>query len=305
MAIWWSAGLLHTAELVRRKAELDILRANESLEIEVAERKRYEKSLEEASRMKSQFLANMSHELRTPLNAIIGFSEFLMDGKPGDLNDKQKEFQGYVLSSGKHLLQLINDVLDLAKVEAGKMELHPEQFFLSRAIDEVNAVSRPMILQKGLRISVTVDPEVDSVTLDQQKFKQVLYNLLSNGIKFTDEGGSLDICVAPVGRCQFELSIRDSGIGIKPEDIARLFQEFEQLDAGVSRRYQGTGLGLALTRKLVELQGGNMSVESEFGKGSIFRVILPLGVQSSTQPCGDSTDQKECDEQCPDPDSRR
>nr|WP_202797484.1 PAS domain-containing protein [Chthoniobacter flavus] len=243
---------------------------------DVTERKRFEQSLQEASRMKSEFLANMSHELRTPLNGIIGFAEFLVDGKPGTLNPKQKEYLGDILNSGKHLLQLINDVLDLAKVEAGKMDLTPVSFVLSQAIDEVCAVAKPLAQKKHIHVRLTVAPELSCVTLDQQKFKQVLYNLLSNGIKFTDDGGNVGIFATPYDGSRFKLSVKDTGIGIKPEDIQRLFREFEQLESGASRRYEGTGLGLALTRKLVELQGGAINVESEVGVGSTFSVVLPL-----------------------------
>ena len=242
---------------------------------DVTERKRFERSLQEASRMKSEFLANMSHELRTPLNGIIGFAEFLVDGKPGTLNPKQKEYLIDILNSGRHLLQLINDVLDLAKVEAGKMELNTETFSLAIAIDEVRAVAKAMAQKKGIRISVGIDPELGKVTLDQQKFKQVLYNLVSNGIKFTDDGGLVEISATAIDPARFKLAVRDSGIGIKQEDLNRLFREFEQLESGASRRYEGTGLGLALTRKIVELQGGEISVQSEPGKGSTFWVELP------------------------------
>jgi PAS domain S-box-containing protein len=243
---------------------------------DVTERKRFERSLQEASRMKSEFLANMSHELRTPLNGIIGFAEFLVDGKPGTVNGKQKEYLGDILNSGRHLLQLINDVLDLAKVEAGKMELNPEHFSLLQAIDEVRAVAKPMAQKKQIQVSMHVAPELDDIVLDQQKFKQVLYNLVSNGIKFTDDGGSVDISATAVGGQRFKLSVRDTGIGIKKEDLQRLFREFEQLESGTSRRYEGTGLGLALTRKLVHLQGGVITVDSAVGKGSTFSVVLPL-----------------------------
>jgi signal transduction histidine kinase len=232
--------------------------------------------LQEDSRMKSKFLASMSHELRTPLNGIIGFAEFLSDGKPGALNAKQKEYLLDILNSGRHLLQLINDVLDLAKVEAGKMELNPESFTLAHAIGEVCAVAKPMAQKKRIQVNVKVASELGSVTLDQQKFKQVLYNLISNGIKFTDDGGGVEISAAPLDARRFKLSVKDTGIGIKPEDMKRLFREFEQLESGASRRYEGTGLGLALTRKIVELQGGSIGVESKVGQGSTFSVVLPL-----------------------------
>ncbi len=224
----------------------------------------------------------MSHELRTPLNGIIGFAEFLADQKPGKVNAKQAEYLNDILNSGRHLLQLINDVLDLAKVEAGKMELNPELFSLARAIDEVCAVAKPLAQKKQINVAVQVDPELPSVTLDQQKFKQVLYNLVSNAIKFTDETGRVEVLASRVDQHRFRLAVKDSGIGIHADDLQRLFREFEQLESGASRHYEGTGLGLALTRKIVELQTGVISVESEVGKGSTFSVILPITALPAT-----------------------
>jgi PAS domain S-box-containing protein len=232
--------------------------------------------LQNSAESKNRFLANMSHELRTPLNGIIGFAEFLTDGKPGTLNPKQKEYLAEILNSGRHLLQLINDVLDLAKVEANRMELHPERFSLARAIEGVCAVAKPLALKKAIKISIRVAPEVDDVVLDQQKFKQVLYNLVSNAVKFTDDGGQVAVVAAGHDEGHFKLVVSDTGIGIKQEDFPRLFTEFEQLESGAARHYEGTGLGLALTRKIVQLQGGTIGVESEVGNGSSFSVILPM-----------------------------
>jgi signal transduction histidine kinase len=231
---------------------------------------------ESANLAKGQFLANMSHELRTPLNGIIGFSEFLIDQKPGPLNPKQQEYLNDILNCSKHLLQLINDVLDLAKVDAGRMELNPETFPLGKAIGEVCAVAKAIAQKKHIVLNTQIAPDLDAVTLDQKKFKQVIYNLLSNAVKFTDEEGSVDITASHAGPGCFRVAVKDTGIGIKPEDVHRLFKEFEQLEAGTSRRFEGTGLGLALTKKLVELQSGAISVESEPGRGSTFAVTLPL-----------------------------
>jgi len=248
---------------------------------DVTERKRVEQAIQQANRMKSEFLASMSHELRTPLNGIIGFSEFLVDEKPGKLNEKQKEYLSDILNSGRHLLQLINDVLDLSKVEAGKMELYPETFALSKAVDEVCSVISQMAKKKSIAIRRDIAPEIDSVTLDQQKFKQVLYNLLSNAVKFTDNKGLVEIVAGPQAPGRFRLYVRDTGIGIRPEDFGKLFVEFQQLDSGATRRYEGTGLGLALTKKIVEFQGGSITVESAPGKGSTFTVILPRSTEKT------------------------
>jgi protein-histidine pros-kinase len=250
---------------------------------DITERKRIEDALrvknielQNAAEAKDRFLANMSHELRTPLNGIIGFAEFLVDGKPGTLNPKQKEYIEDILNSGNHLLQLINDLLDMAKVEARKMELNPEQFTLRKAIEEVCAVAQPIAQKKRIRMEIAIAPELGEITLDQQKFKQVLYNLLSNAIKFTDNDGQVEVLATNHEPERFRLVVKDTGIGIKPQDIQRLFREFEQLESGATHRYEGTGLGLALTRKILELQCGTIAVESEFGKGCSFTVVLPL-----------------------------
>jgi len=248
---------------------------------DVTERKRFEQSLQEANRMKSEFLANMSHELRTPLNGIIGFTEFLVDEKPGPLRPKQKEYLGDVLNSARHLLQLINDVLDLAKVEAGKMELHPEIFPVHQAVEEVVAVIKGIANKRRIAVGIEIEPEVDAVMLDQHKFKQVLYNLLSNAVKFSNEGGQVDVHIRRRDLHQLEVRVCDTGIGIKAEDIKRLFTEFEQLDSGTARRFEGTGLGLALTKKIIEFQGGSISVESELGQGSTFIVVLPAMMEEA------------------------
>jgi signal transduction histidine kinase len=231
---------------------------------------------EAANLAKSQFLANMSHELRTPLNAIIGFTEFLIDEKPGPLVPKQKEYLGDVLGSARHLLQLINDVLDLAKVEAGKMELNLETFPVRKAVEEVASVIKGIAQKKRIIIGLEIGTELEAVTLDQHKFKQMLYNLLSNAVKFSDNGGKVGIHARRVDPQRLEVQIRDAGIGIKAGDFKRLFTAFEQLDSGTARRFEGTGLGLALTKQIVEFQDGHISVESEPGQGSVFTVILPL-----------------------------
>jgi protein-histidine pros-kinase len=241
-------------------------------------RKRYEQGLQEANRLKSVFLANMSHELRTPLNAIIGFSEFLIDEKPGALNPKQKEYLADVLNSGRHLLQLINDVLDLSKVEAGKMEVRTELFSVRQAIEEVCTGTASMAAAKGIAIRREITDTIDQVDLDRQKFIQVLYNLLSNAVKFSNDGSEVSISATRHDGA-LEVSVRDWGMGILREDLEKLFVEFQQLDSGSARRFEGTGLGLALTKKLVEVQGGSIAVESERGRGSKFTIRLPLAAE--------------------------
>jgi protein-histidine pros-kinase len=245
---------------------------------DVTERRLVEQSLQRANRMKSEFLASMSHELRTPLNAIIGFAEVLIDERPGPLNAKQKEYLADVLNSGRHLLQLINGVLDLAKIEAGKMTLDPERFSLHAAVEEVRSVLGHLAVEKELALSVEIAAEVEFVFLDQQRFKQVLYNLLSNAVKFTNPGGRITLSVRRYSGSLLTLAVADTGIGIRRADIERLFVEFQQLDSSAARSFQGTGLGLALTRKIVELHGGTIRAESEFGVGSVFTVTLPTSV---------------------------
>ena len=250
-----------------------------------AERALLEKNaeLERANKAKDSFLASMSHELRTPLNGIIGFAEFLADGKPGVVNGKQKEYLEDILNSGRHLLHLINDILDIVKLQAGKLELNPDCFRLAEAIREVRAGVLPLAQNKQIQVSVEIAPGLDAVTLDEQRFKQILYNLLSNAIKFTNDAGDVEISVASEQASSFQLAVRDSGIGIGPGDINRLFKEFEQLETGTARRYGGTGLGLVLTRKIVEMQGGSIEVHSELGKGSTFVVTLPKVMREANQ----------------------
>jgi PAS domain S-box-containing protein len=230
---------------------------------------------QEESRLKSEFLANMSHELRTPLNSVIGFAELLHDGEVGSLSPKQKEFLGDILTSGKHLLRLINSVLDLSKVEAGKIELHPEPVELKWVIGEVTSVLHPTAHSKNMRMEVSLDPEVRNIVLDIGRLKQVLYNYLSNALKFTPAGGRVKIRTLAEGSEFFRLEVEDNGIGIAEKDISKLFIEFQQLDVGEAQKYGGTGLGLALTKRLVEAQGGSVGVSSALHKGSTFFAVLP------------------------------
>jgi PAS domain S-box-containing protein len=235
-----------------------------------------------ANRAKSDFLAKMSHELRTPLNSIIGFSEILESDGVGPLNDKQKRYVANVLLSGRNLLQLINDILDLSKVEAGRMELMLEPFEVGDALAGAREMVAPLAAKKRLAMELTLLRETLPVQADQAKVKQVMFNLLSNAIKFTPEGGRIAVTARLLpaagngnGDRQVEIAVSDTGIGIAPEHLERIFMEFEQVGAESRQNHQGTGLGLALTRKLIELHGGRVWVESEPGKGSTFRFTLP------------------------------
>jgi len=237
-------------------------------EIEVKSRE-----LETASRHKSEFLANMSHELRTPLNAIIGFSEVLSERLFGDVNDKQAEYLDDIVVSGRHLLSLINDILDLSKIEAGRMELDRNDFDLSAAVGNTLSLVRERAQRRSIALASTVDPGVGTVNGDERKVKQVLLNLLSNALKFTPEGGTVAVRAHIAGDF-VEIAVSDTGVGISPEDQATVFEEFRQVGAA-SKKSEGTGLGLAISRKFVELHGGAIRVDSEVGQGSTFTFTLP------------------------------
>ena len=235
--------------------------------------------LEEASRHKSEFLANMSHELRTPLNAIIGFSQVLRDEMVGPVNPKQAEYLDDIISSGNHLLSLINDVLDLSKVEAGQVELDVHPFSLREALDRGVVMVRERATEGGVNVAFSADPDVDVVDGDERRIKQVIFNLLSNAVKFTPSGGEIDVS-AIRDNGEIRISVADTGPGIAVEDQERIFEEFQQTEAGVEQR-EGTGLGLALSKRLVELHGGRIWLESELGHGSTFSFTLPLARVSS------------------------
>ena len=275
---------------------------------DVTELKRFERALqqtnvelEDASRMKSEFLANMSHELRTPLNAIIGFSEVLRDGLMGELSDKQRSFIGDIYSSGAHLLALINDILDLSKVEAGKMTLDLEPVEVAVLVANSMSIIREKAAHRHVHLSTDVADDLGSIRVDGRKVKQIVYNLLSNAVKFAVEGGQVTLHagrvprtgvgqlsggwagrVVPLAHTEFEefleISVTDSGIGITPEGLEQLFKPFSQIDSGLSRKFEGTGLGLAMVKLLAELHGGTVAVESVADKGSRFTVWLPLRI---------------------------
>lgn len=245
----------------------------------VLELRQTNQQLDEATRHKSEFLASMSHELRTPLNAIIGFSEVLQDQTFGPLNQKQQRYVSNILNSGKHLLALINDVLDLTKVEAGKMKLELEELNPLEVINEAQATVVTLAHKKQIVLSTRRSNKVPPIHADHGKIKQILYNLYSNAIKFTDEGGRVETATHLTRRADgdyLEISIIDNGIGIRSEDQERIFEEFQMVDSTLSKRQQGTGLGLALCRKLTQLHGGTVTVKSVLGEGSTFTVSLPL-----------------------------
>ena len=245
-----------------------------------------------ANRAKSDFLANMSHELRTPLNAVIGFAEVLQDQYFGQLNEKQKKYVDNINTSGRHLLGLINDILDLSKVEAGKMELEPDNISLKKDLLEPSLVLLQEKAHKhNICLILDIQPQADiNLSADLKKLKQIMFNLLSNAVKFTPDGGSVEINArlikdnvsAAPGESNpetadfIEIRVKDSGIGIKPEDLSKLFQTFSQIESSYTKTVEGTGLGLALTKKLVELHKGKIWVESEFGKGSKFIFVIPV-----------------------------
>jgi signal transduction histidine kinase len=233
------------------------------------------RQLEAANRHKSEFLANVSHELRTPLNAIIGFSEVLQERLFGELNEKQAEYTDDILSSGRHLLSLINDILDLSKIEAGRMELEVTTFHLPDAVENALLLIRERASRHGIKIDRVIDDRIGDFTGDERKIKQILVNLLSNAVKFTPEGGQIKV-EAALGDSAVIISVTDTGIGIAREDHEAIFEEFRQVGTNYAQKREGTGLGLSLTRRFVEMHGGEIWVESEPGKGSKFTFTLPM-----------------------------
>lgn len=265
-----SLGLKVAVDVTERlRAERQIQEQNLALQLS-------RKEAERANQMKSQFLASMSHELRTPLNSILGFSELLEDEGPGPLNEKQRRYVGHIRSAGRHLLELINDILDLSKIEAGQLEMHVEDFGLTSALPEVLALVRPLAMKK--RQPLTLIPEQDhAVRADRVRFKQIVYNLLSNAVKFTPEGGEIRVEAARDGDF-VRVTVVDTGIGIAGEDLGVIFDEFRQVGDTTKGIKEGTGLGLAITKRLVEQQGGTIRAESEPGKGSRFIFTLPASM---------------------------
>ena len=279
------------AELQAMNEELQAM--NEELQAQQQELGQSNRRLEEMSRAKSDFLANMSHELRTPLSSIIGFSEVLQDQMFGTVNEKQAEYVGHILTSGQHLLSLINDILDLAKVESGNMELELNRFPLKGLLTASLTIVKEKAMKHGISLELDLAPEADrEILADSRKLKQILYNLLSNAVKFTPQGGTVTVAarLVPEGGDCLEIGVTDTGIGIREEDMARLFQPFSQLESAFDKRYEGTGLGLALTKRLVTLHGGAIQVESRVGEGSRFVFTIPRNGVKEVTP-GPSTEE--------------
>ena len=280
----------------RNHLEDEVQLRTKELQTAMAELTRAKEEAEKTARAKSEFLANMSHELRTPLNHIIGFTDLMASGKCGNLNVTQREYLGDVLNSSRHLLSLINDILDLSKVEAGKMELELSDISLSSLLNQSLKMVQEKALKHQLKLAVEIEDELETIRVDERKMKQILYNLLSNATKFTPDGGRITLKVERIVKTEqnlrarnlkksattsshwLKISISDSGIGIKKEDLERIFKSFEQADGSSSRHFQGTGLGLSLTRRMVELHGGKIWAESEGpGHGSTFSFMIPNG----------------------------
>jgi signal transduction histidine kinase len=260
----WSSSLVDRLDAARRKEEDSRLMA----EVRFA-------AMQEASRLKSKFLADMSHELRTPMNAIIGFSELLYDGRVAPGSAGSQDYLATVLGSARYLLRLIDDLLDLAKVESGNLAFSPEPLDLDKIAQEVHHLLLPLSTKKGIHLEADIAPALDDLVLDAGRLKQVLYNLLSNALKFTPPQGRVTLRARPEGADFFRLEVEDTGIGIREEDLSRLFQEFQQVHQKDVTTEPGTGLGLALTKRIVEAQGGRVGVSSAPGKGSIFFALLP------------------------------
>jgi PAS domain S-box-containing protein len=263
-------------EIQRHTSELEHRVAKRTAELAVAKER-----AEESDRLKSAFLATMSHELRTPLNSIIGFTGIMLQGLAGPLNAEQTKQLAMVQSSSRHLLALINDVLDISKIEAGQLEIRPEQFDLLASLEKVASLVKPLLDKKGLALRVVVSPDVGQAFSDRLRVEQVLLNLLNNAVKFTERGEiTLTVETGPgtlrTPRSAVRISVADSGIGIKPEDMEKIFQPFQQIDSGLTRQYEGTGLGLTICRRLAGLLGGEISARSTWGEGSVFTFVLPL-----------------------------
>ncbi|HSA07674.1 MAG TPA: ATP-binding protein [Candidatus Gastranaerophilales bacterium] len=275
--------MVHQVEYSRKweDAHFEILKDTESqIAVAINQAILYSK-IQEATKLKSEFLASMSHELRTPLNAIIGFSEMLISQDYGALNEKQRKFLTNISVSGEHLLRLVNDALDLSRIESGNMEVCYELFKIQPVINETVSILNAIAIKKNVQIKLNINCEI-AINADLRKFKQIMYNLLSNAIKFTGENSEVIINAFEEDR-NLKVEISDNGIGISAKDREKLFKKFSQLDSSLTRKQEGTGLGLTLTKKLVELHKGAIDFESEEGKGSKFWFILPFVKIDNTQ----------------------
>ncbi len=267
------AGRFNTMTDQLRESYADLER---KVEVRTAELRETSRQLEVANTHKSEVLATMSHELRTPLNAIIGFSEVMLSGMTGQLPEKQKEFTADIRDSGKHLLALINDILDLSKIEAGRMELDIGRFDLKVAMSNAMTLVKGRAERHGIQLETTIAEDVAEFDGDERKFKQIVLNLLTNAVKFTPEGGTVTLG-AQRANGAYVFSVSDTGIGIAPEDQGKIFEEFRQVGSDYERKAEGTGLGLTLTKKMIELHGGSIKVTSALGRGSTFTFELPIG----------------------------
>jgi CheY-like chemotaxis protein/nitrogen-specific signal transduction histidine kinase len=266
--------------LLRRQIAIRVA-SERKIELQNRELEQRNREVERANELKSEFLASMSHELRTPLNAILGFSELMLGESAGPLSEKQKRWLTHIRVGGKHLLQLINDILDLAKIEAGRVELHAEPFPVASALPEVISNLRHLAMEKRIVLEDDISPEL-SVAADRVRFKQILYNLLNNAIKFTSEGGVVRVLGAADG-AMARFTVSDTGIGIRSQDLELIFDEFRQVGESSRGVREGTGLGLAITKRLVEQHGGTITVASELGVGTQFTFTLPLATGLAAQ----------------------
>jgi PAS domain S-box-containing protein len=231
--------------------------------------------LGELARVKSQFLSTISHELRTPLNSVIGFSEILMDKTFGKINEKQERYLANIHESGKQLLSIINDIIDLFRGEEGELHLSPGEFPLSKTFNSIQTILKSPAVKKNISLAFIIDEKISMIRADEIKLKKIVYNLVDNAIKFTPPGGKVEVMGKPLNGEYIEISVIDNGIGIKPENRRRIFEKFEQIDGSLSREYEGAGLGLAVTKRLVELHGGKIWVKGRAGKGSKFIFTIP------------------------------
>ena len=281
-------GLYETLDQKVKNRTADLQLANEELHARKQELELLTKELMAANKLKSQFLANVSHELRTPLNSILGFSELLLEKSFGPLTGKQKDYASFIHGSGSHLLQLINTILDLSKIDSGRMEVHLENFSLKSLIDEIMGIVTPQAMDKEIDMKTHLDESIDVIAADRSMVKQIFLNLLSNSLKFSEVGGRITLrtdAITGLGnQGAVKVTVTDTGIGIEKEDIEKIFGEFMQVDHSLTRKHGGTGLGLTLSKKMVELHGGEMTVESDPGKMTSFIFTLPLKGEKQSEP---------------------